>query len=147
MFDRRLSSLASVVVLAAALTGMASFAAHAQDALPASKTAGGIEYVTGGFGSGESQAFKQAQSSYPLALAFAEGTGEGSRPYVADVRVVIKKGGDTVMDVPSAGPYFLAQLEPGEYTIEATYRGQTLTHDVTISKDGTAQNVLSWPMK
>jgi len=145
--DRRVLRLTSVVVLAAAITGMAAFAAHAQGALPAPESAGGIEYVSGGFGSGESQAFKQAQSSYPLALTFAEGAGQGSNPYVADVRVVIKRDGNTIMDVPSVGPYFLARLEPGKYTIEATYRGQTQTHDVTINGDGSAQKVLSWPMQ
>src|SRR5690606_11983835 len=51
--------------------------------LPDPQTAGGVEYVTGGFGANMSQAFREAESDYPLALTFAAtDEGGGARPYV-----------------------------------------------------------------
>lgn len=126
--------------------GLFTATGHTQGALPAVQSAGGIEYVTGGFGADGSEAFKQAESSYPLALTFAEEPeGGGSRPYVADVRLVIKdKDGSVVMDVPSVGPFFLARLEPGEYTIEASYKGKAQSQQVSVKEGGTAKKGFAW---
>jgi len=114
--------------------------------LPPAQTSGGVEYVTGGFGADMAQAFKEAQSGYPLALTFAAADGDGgSRPYVADVHVVIRRAdGSAVLDVPSAGPYLLVRLDPGRYVVEATYLGDSQTHDVTVKEGGPAQRVFTW---
>ena len=126
--------------------GLFASAGHAQGSLPAAQSAGGIEYVTGGFGADGSEAFKQAESSYPLALTFAEEPADGgSRPYVADVRLVVKdKDGSVVMDVPSVGPFFLARLKPGEYTIEASYKGKTQSQQVSVKEGGTVKKGFAW---
>jgi len=127
------------------LAASAASLGFAQTALPPPQTSGGIEYVTGGFGADMSEAFKQAESSYPLALTFAEDAGGGSRPYVAEVGVVIKdEAGNVVVEVPSAGPYFLVRLQPGGYTVEATYMGDTQTHGVKVGEGGTVRRVLTW---
>lgn len=130
---------------AALVAGAAWFSiAHAQ--LPQAETYQGVEYVSGGFGSDMSEAFKAAQSQYPLALTFAAVDEDGgARPYVAEVRVVVKKkDGATVLEVPSAGPYLLARLEPGSYNVEATYQGETQTRQVTVGENGSAQEVITW---
>lgn len=130
---------AGLLVAAVASVGIA------QTGLPPAQNAGGVEYVTGGFGDDMAEAFKQAEASYPLALTFAEDAGGGSRPYIAEVRVVIKdEAGNVVMDVPSAGPYFLARLAPGKYVVEATYMGDTQTHDVTVAQGDSLRQVLTW---
>lgn len=122
-----------------------STVAMAQSGLPASQTANGVEYVSGGFGEDGAQAFKQAEASWPLSLVFAEDAGGGSRPYVAEVRVVIKDAsGNVRMEVPSAGPYFLARLEPGAYTVEATYLGKTQTQKVTVGQGETRRHTFAW---
>lgn len=137
--DLRVVCAAGVLMLAAASI------AFAQGGLPAAQKAGNVEYVTGGFGENMADAFKQAESSYPLALTFAEDAGGGSRPYVAEVGLVIKdKSGNVVADVPSVGPYFLARLEPGSYSVEATYMGKTQTQAVTVKEGGTAKQVITW---
>lgn len=134
---------AALLVCAA---GLFAATGHAQTSLPAVQSAGGIEYVTGGFGADGSEAFKQAESSYPLALTFAEEPeGGGSRPYVADVRLVVKdKDGSVVMDVPSVGPFFLARLKPGEYTIEASYKGKVQSEQVSVKEGGTVKKGFAW---
>lgn len=145
--DRRRGSRLMLWRLSTAvlLVGAAALWSVAQAQLPPSQNAGGVEYVTGGFGSDMSEAFKAAKSEYPLALTFAGADEGGSSPYLAEVHVVVKdKQGATVMDVPSAGPYFLARLKPGQYTVEATYMGETQTQRVDIKEGGSAQDVLTW---
>ena len=128
-------------LLAAAMAG----ASFAQGALPAPQTSNGIEYVTGGFGDDMAEAFKSAQSEYPLALTFAEDAGGGSRPYLAEVDVSIKdQSGETVLEVPSTGPYFLAKLKPGKYRVEATHMGKTQTQNVTVGEGGSGRHVMTW---
>ena len=128
--------------LLAALMAGASFA---QAAMPEPKTSNGIEYVTGGFGDDMAQAFKAAESEYPLALTFAEDAGGGSRPYLAEVDVTIKdQSGATVLEVPSTGPYFLAKLKPGKYRVEATHMGKTQTQNVTVGEGGSGRHVMTW---
>ena len=114
--------------------------------LPPAQTSGGVEYVTGGFGSDMSEAFKAAEADYPLTLVFAAtDEGGGSRPYIADVNVVIKQSdGDIVVDVPAAGPYLLLRLDPGSYVIDATYTGRTQTHNVVVKEGGPTRLVLTW---
>lgn len=131
-----------LAVLAAMI---ATGAARAQ--LPEPETVNGIEYVTGGFGADMSKAFRQAESDYPLALTFAASDeGGGARPFVADVRVVVRDAsGGVVMEVPSAGPYLLARLEPGSYVVDATYMGKTQTRRVTLKKGATTREVITWP--
>ncbi len=130
---------------AGALALALSSTSWAQSGLPEPKTANGIEYVTGGFGEDGAAAFKQAEAGYPLSLVFAEDAGEGSRPYVADVNLLIKnEAGDVVMEVPAAGPYFLAKLKPGKYKVEATYMGKTQTQVVNVGQGGANQNVMAW---
>lgn len=115
--------------------------------LPEPQTANGIEYVTGGFGADMSKAFKEAETSYPLALTFAAtDEGGGARPYVAEVDVVIRDAtGSVVMSVPSAGPYFFARLKPGRYTVEATYLDKAQTREVIVKEGATTRDVLTWP--
>lgn len=130
----------------AALIAASVYWGLANAQLPAAQSADGVEYVTGGFGSDESTAFKAAESSYPLALTFAAtDEGGGSRPYIAEVALVVKdQSGAVVMDVPSAGPYFLARLQPGSYTIEATYQGMTQTRTLEVKEGGSTRDVLTW---
>jgi len=48
------------------------------------------------------------------------------------------------MEVPAAGPYFLAKLKPGKYKVEATYMGKTQTQVVNVGQGGANQNVMAW---
>lgn len=117
---------------------------HAQ--LPPAESYQGVEYVSGGFGSDNAEAFKAAQAQYPLALTFAAADEDGgSRPYVADVHVVVKDDNDTVvLDAPSVGPYLLAKLQPGNYEVAATYLGETQTRRIQVKDAGSARETITW---
>lgn len=138
------SATVRLVLASALLLGAALFTiAHAQ--LPPAQTSQGIEYVTGGFGSDASSAFKEAKPRYPLALTFAAVGEGGSAPYVADVKVEIADAqGKNVLEVPSAGPYLLVDLQPGSYTVRATYEGKTQTEQVKVAGPGSVDIRIAW---
>lgn len=118
-------------------------AAHAQ--LPPAQTANGIQYVTGGFGQEESSAFKQARSSYALALTFAVSGDGGSSPYAGDVQVHVRNAqGGTVLNATSTGPYFLTNLQPGSYRLDVTYEGVTQSREVAIKQGKATDLKFTW---
>lgn len=141
MTNKRLTiALASTLLIGAFLTDNA----HAQ--LPPTQTSNGVQYVTGGFGQNESNAFKQARSNYALALTFAVSSPDSaSSPYAGDVQVRLEDAqGNTVLDAISTGPYFLANPEPGSYQLSVTYDGDTQTKDVTIAADKATELKFTW---
>lgn len=130
---------------AAALLAGAGLMCSARAQLPPVQTAQGVEYVTGGFGSDEAAAFKQAKARYALALTFAATDENGSTPYVADVQVDISdEQGKSVLALPAAGPYLLADLRPGAYTVRATYQGKTQTQRVKVAGPGSVDLRIAW---
>jgi uncharacterized Fe-S center protein len=109
--------------------------------VPEEQTYGETRYVTGGIGQDEAQAMREAASRYPLAMTFTAMTGQ----YASDVKVTIKKkGGDIVLSAVSGGPMMLVDLAPGQYTVEATLEGKTLTRKVSIAKGKKQRLVLRW---
>jgi hypothetical protein len=115
--------------------------------LPPLKTQGDIQYVTGGIGEAEYIALRQAQCKFPLALEFIRRAADYDA-YVADVDVVvIDEHGVEVLAVRSDGPYLLAKLPDGDYTVRATYFGHTLERDVRVAASASARVALVWKMK
>lgn len=135
----------AAVLIPALLTG-ALLAGTAQAQLPPTQTSNGVQYVTGGFGQEESNAFKQARSSYGLALTFAvNAPGSASSPYAGDVQVhLTDQQGKTVLDAISTGPYFLANPEPGNYRLAVTFDGEQQTKDVTIKAEQATELKFTW---
>jgi len=136
---KTLKSMAGAAVLAA---GFLSAGAYAE--LPPTQTQGGVEYVSGGFGLDESTAFKQAIRQWPLALTFAS-SSNGVNAYASDVQVVIRDKQDaTVLNALSEGPYFLARLPAGSYSVFVTYEGQTQSRKITIGASGGTHVTFHW---
>ncbi|MGQ0750296.1 MAG: carboxypeptidase-like regulatory domain-containing protein, partial [Betaproteobacteria bacterium] len=66
--------------------------------------------------------------------------------YIADVGVSVKDAqGRTVIEDVADGPYFMAQLPPGRYTVEARYGGKTVTRNLQLGGQGTRVAYLRWP--
>ena len=83
----------------------------------------GIRYVSGGVGEGERAELNALSSRFNLRLLFAM---QGSGSYVADVRVKVRDDrGEWALVAESKGPWFLAELPPGTYSVEAEALGQS----------------------
>lgn len=103
------------------------------------QTEGGIRYVSGGIGLSERDDLSALSDQFNLRLMFAI---QGSGNYLADIQVrILDSGGATVLDAISQGPYFLAQLPPGGYTVEAGMLGQTQRQTVRV---GSGQSQLNF---
>ena len=115
--------------------------------MPPLKTQGAVQYVTGGIGEAEYVSMRQAQCKFPLALEFARKAAHHDT-YIADVEVsVTDEAGRSVLAVRSDGPYLLAKLPDGEYTVRATYFGHTLERTVKVAAHASARTVFVWDMK
>ena len=42
------------------------------------------------------------------------------------------------------GPFVLVRLPPGQYRVDATFNGRTISKDVNVSSNGSARAVLSF---
>lgn len=83
----------------------------------------GIRYISGGVGEDERLGFKALSNQFNLRLLFAM---QGSGDYLAAVQVnILDAHGETILSVESEGPWFFAQLTPGNYTVEVTAPGPT----------------------
>jgi hypothetical protein len=82
----------------------------------------GIRYISGGVGEGERAEFNALSNQFNLRLMFAM---QGSGEYLSAVRVnILDSRGGSVLSVESKGPWFLAQLPPGDYTVEVSATDQ-----------------------
>jgi hypothetical protein len=127
MVKKRLVLLLSAMLIASS--------AHAQLTLEP-RTEGGVTYVSGGVGEEELDAMRGMRDSFNLHLTFA---AQGSGQYLSDVNVqIVDSKGTVLLDAPSDGPYFFAQLKPGSYKIIAANQGRAITESVTVPTTGAA---------
>lgn len=135
----------SAGILAVTLAG----GAHAQtmkgtDGAPQVKVAksqDGIEYLSGGVGVNAQDQINERARDFNLKLVFTLNEGN----YVADVGVALKDAkGRTVVEDVADGPFFLAKLPAGQYTVAATYEGRTVTRKLQVGK-GLRTEYLRWP--
>ncbi|HUH93348.1 MAG TPA: carboxypeptidase-like regulatory domain-containing protein [Casimicrobiaceae bacterium] len=142
MQPRRLA-LTAALVAANALTG-AALAMPIRN-LPPAETQGAVTYRTGGIGQSEAAAMRQAEPKYPLSLEFAERAGPKNW-FLANVEVTIKdQHGNTELRTFSDGPFLLARLPNGDYTVTATDNGRSETRHVTIAAGKSEHLMFMWP--
>ena len=135
---RRLTAVAAV---GAALFGMATV--QAAPAFPMHKV-DGIEVASGGIGDGQSTAIQSEARHWPLTLEFAV-RDHAKSDYAADVQVIVRDTkGQTVLKTTSGGPFLLARLDPGQYTIQASLNGKMLQQKVTVGHEP-IRHLFLWP--
>ncbi|MBL8485126.1 MAG: carboxypeptidase regulatory-like domain-containing protein [Rhodocyclaceae bacterium] len=102
-----------------------------------------VPYVSGGVGTGDQDAMRAQARDYNLRLTFAE---SGTGAYLANVYVDIRNDmRQHVLTTVTDGPYLMAQLPPGRYTLEATFNGVKQGRSFYVSR-GQATNVsVYWP--
>jgi hypothetical protein len=104
---------------------------------------GSITYVSGGFGIDERQAMDAVAKDYNLKLIFAE---KGSGAYLADAKVsIVGMKGQKILDAVSNGPWFMARLPAGHYTITAAIEGKSLVRKATVTGGRHSQVRFYWP--
>jgi hypothetical protein len=135
---------AATLLAAISMMTLASTQAAQVAPLPEAKSQGSLIYITGGVGKEEAQAMKQAARTYPLSLEFVHHALPRDE-YLADVSVLIKDhAGRTVLDTVSDGPFLLAKVPPGKYTVTATVNGKSKTTRATIAARKPDHVVMVW---
>ena len=113
-----------MLIIGAAMM-LAAGAAHAQTV----KKAGEISYVSGGVGKPEREQLQALEKNFNLKLVFAVADGK----FLANVRVVVSDAqGRKLVEHVADGPFFLANLPAGEYSVAATFAGKTQTRRIEV---------------
>jgi len=93
------------------------------------ETQGGASFAAGGIGETEQAQFKAREQEFNLKLVFTLVEGN----YVADVGVVVRgAAGKTLITHLSDGPFFLAKLPAGSYSVAVTYRDRKQERKVKV---------------
>lgn len=112
--------------------------------LPPEQTQGRITYLTGGIGHDEATAMRKEEGRFPLSLEFIR-RAKPADEYVADVNVTIKNPkGNTELQAYAAGPYLLAKLPDGKYTVNADLNGKSRTREIVIAAHKPEHVVFEW---
>lgn len=101
-----------------------------------------VAHISGGVGLEERETFLARRGEFNLRLVFALANGE----YVAGVETLIAEehDGHVVLRLVSDGPLVYASLNPGRYTLAATFRGETQRRDLVVPAGGAIDLTLFW---
>ena len=103
--------------------------------LPPEEHQGKVEYLAGGLNEKQANAIKRASQDFPLELVFRQKVN-GKEKDLYDVPVTITDvGGKVVFKGDSPGPYFIARLPKGTYTVTAHWDDWNFSKQVTIGGD------------
>jgi hypothetical protein len=103
--------------------------------LPPQHRSGLVTWRSGGADSAEAVALKRAAQEYPLEVVFVERHGKRELPLRdMPVRITDDKG-NVVFDASTTGPYFLASLPKGRYTISTRWDAWSFSRPVTIGPE------------
>jgi hypothetical protein len=107
-------------------------------------TVGEITYLSGGIGKSESVAMRQNAKNYALKIVFVEKTG-ALEEYLSEVQLQIQDANkNSLLEIVTEGPYFLANLPQGKYFVSAKYQDEVKTQWVTVSKNKHTKLVFWW---
>ena len=137
--------LAFAAMLAAAgLCASGATTATTMGNLPPELTRGAVAYRTGGVGESEAMAMRHAEAGYPLSLEFVK----RARPrdeFLSFADVTIKDhAGNTMLTTVADGPFLLARLPDGAYTVTATEDGKTQMRHIVVTAKKPEHLVFVW---
>ncbi|TAL99604.1 MAG: carboxypeptidase regulatory-like domain-containing protein [Paraburkholderia sp.] len=122
-------------------------ATDAASVLPPVQHAGDIAYLSGGVGSDQSAAFKDAMPRYPLSLEFARHTASNGNEYLANVPVTIADAhGNALVTTTTHGPFMLVSIPHGRYVVTASHDGKTERRTVEIGAAAHIHEAFIWSM-
>ncbi|HEX4331963.1 MAG TPA: hypothetical protein VH040_07485 [Usitatibacter sp.] len=135
-------------VLASASTAVFSSVAALPPAyrayLPAEQHQGDVSYISGGLSRQQADSIKRASQDYPLELIFRQDVN-GKPKDLYDVPLQIRNDatGKVVFDGRSAGPYFIARVPKGRYTVTAHWDNWNFSKDLAIG-DARDRVIFAW---
>ena len=100
---------------------------------------GGIDYISGGAGEEDRTAMTTQQARFPFKVVLSAAGGEY---LVADKLSVATPQGE-LLTVRNAGPIVMMKLAPGQYTLEATWKGRTERRSVSV---GAPAQTVNWQL-
>jgi hypothetical protein len=104
---------------------------------------GTMPFVSGGVGDDERQQIERLSPGYPLQLLFA--TKGSPNEFLADIKVqIIDKDGKVVLDAVSQGPFLLAKIPAGKYSISADNEGVVKRQTIQIAGAKSQRVVFVW---
>ena len=137
----------SVIATAIAVSGLTlalNAAAMPASHVPATHKEGQLTYIMGGVGQTEADAIKHVAKYYPLELEFLL----KARPkdeYLSDVTVRIKDAHDRmVLNVKADGPFLLAKMPAGKYTVSAERNHKVEHRQIDIVAKDHRRVVFEW---
>lgn len=102
----------------------------------------GIAYASGGVGDDSLRAVRAVRDQYPLALLFAERSGD----YLANIPVHIDDAsGRRLFEATADGPFLLVRLPAGRYRVTASHAGQPISRRLSVPAQGTVEESFVWP--
>jgi hypothetical protein len=132
-----------------ALVSLAAFAlagfvpAQAQEAVVTGESKG-TPYASGGVGLDSREELTAKQKDYDLMVVVSLTDGR----YLGGAAVVVRnQAGKVVLEVDSQGPWLLAKLPPGRYTVEGTVGNVTHSKRVIVRTKAVAHVHLVWEAK
>jgi hypothetical protein len=137
----------SIILAAVAVPGLVlslNAIGKSEGQLPPAHEQGTVTYISGGVGDDQAKAMNHVAKYYPLELEFLH-KAKPKDEYLADVKVRIKDMHQKmVLNVTSEGPFLLAKLPEGKYTISAEQNGKIETRDVQIAAGKHRRLVFEW---
>ena len=103
--------------------------------LPPQHRSGVVIYRTGGVTPDEAVALKRAADEYPLEVVFVERQGRREQLLPDMPMRITDEKGNVVFDARTMGPYFLARLPKGRYTISTRWDAWSFSRPVTIGAE------------
>jgi hypothetical protein len=144
MFLTAIPTPLSRILLIACLVFFSSLSL-AQVEIPDAKVSQGIEYISGGIGSEESDALLSLGKKWPLVLEFSQ--DHPQRPlWVADVTVkIMDQKKKVIFEALSEGPIMLLKINPGKYDAEYSFEGKVLKRSLVIEDAKFQKQSVVWP--
>lgn len=103
---------------------------------------GGVSFISGGIGMDSAERLKAREKEFNLKLVFTLVEGN----YMSDVGVTIKNAaGKAVIEHVADGPFFMAKLPAGTYSVSAVHEGKAQTRKVSVRDGRLRTEYMRWP--
>ncbi len=102
-------------------------------------TLNGVELVCTGIGREVRE--NPAWAAYPLKVEVAGASGQ----FLGNVEIAIEQDGEHVVSLVCGGPWILARLEPGDYTVNAGFEGAVRSGNAAVPANGQTRLVMIFP--